>query len=180
MISNLKLAVVVFLKSKNFLWIFVNNAYPVHLYKERYYKLTQLIICFSSRTGDLKGGYGNASHPEGDFYNTVPYGELLPLPPQATPSTQRGFYNEEFSPLRLDTCKDDCKYSFLYIFWHMKHSLIILILYFSTILQIKEIFLIVVYLYCGFDQGIHCLWFYIQFLLRTLILMQCKIYNLSV
>lgn len=39
MISDLKLAVVVFLKSKNFLWIFFNNAYPVHLYKERYYGL---------------------------------------------------------------------------------------------------------------------------------------------
>ncbi|KAG8330825.1 hypothetical protein J6590_054113 [Homalodisca vitripennis] len=64
-------------------------------------------VHLNSRTGELKGSYGNATMSESDYYNTVPYGELLPLPPQATPSTQRGFYNEEFSPLRLDTCKDD-------------------------------------------------------------------------
>ncbi|XP_054279340.1 histone-lysine N-methyltransferase 2D-like isoform X3 [Macrosteles quadrilineatus] len=64
-------------------------------------------IHLNSRTGELKGSYGNAMYNDTDHYNTVPYGELLPHPPPSTPSTQRGFYNEEFSPLRLDSCKDD-------------------------------------------------------------------------
>jgi len=64
-------------------------------------------IHLNSRTGELKGSYGNATYNDTDHYNTVPYGELLPNPPPSTPSTQRGFYNEEFSPLRLNSCKDD-------------------------------------------------------------------------
>ncbi|XP_075232135.1 uncharacterized protein LOC142330615 [Lycorma delicatula] len=65
-------------------------------------------IHLNSRTGELKGKYGVAVLPtEADHYNTEPYGDLPPLPPQPPPSTQRGFYNEEFAPLKLDTMKDE-------------------------------------------------------------------------
>lgn len=41
-----------------------------------------------------------------DYYNTDPFGDEEPLSPSVLPSTTRGFYNEEFSPLNLEA---DCE-----------------------------------------------------------------------
>lgn len=58
---------------------------------------------YNTRTGDLVGSYGSATLPGvSDHYNTQPFGELEPLPPQQPASTQRGFYDQEFPPLKLD------------------------------------------------------------------------------
>ncbi|XP_014291793.1 histone-lysine N-methyltransferase 2C isoform X5 [Halyomorpha halys] len=60
-----------------------------------------------TRLGELRGIYGSAYLPhENDHYNTLPFGDLPPKAP-STPATQRGFYNEEFAPLKLHTAKDD-------------------------------------------------------------------------
>lgn len=60
---------------------------------------------YNTRTGDLIGLYGSANIPGvSDHYNTQPFGELEPLPPQQPISTQRGFYDQEFPPLKLDDC----------------------------------------------------------------------------
>ncbi|CAG2053007.1 unnamed protein product [Timema podura] len=65
---------------------------------------------YSTRTGDLKGSYGSATLPHiSDHYNTKPFGELEPIPPQPQQSTQRGFYNQEFAPLKLDNEGEDKK-----------------------------------------------------------------------
>lgn len=61
---------------------------------------------YNARVGDLTGSYGAANLPGlSDHYNTQPFGELDPLPPQQPPSTQRGFYDQEFPPLKLDDCE---------------------------------------------------------------------------
>lgn len=61
---------------------------------------------YNARVGDLTGSYGAANFPGmSDHYNTQPFGELDPLPPQQPPSTQRGFYDQEFPPLKLDDCE---------------------------------------------------------------------------
>lgn len=61
---------------------------------------------YNVRIGDLTGNYGSANLPGvSDHYNTQPFGELDPLPPQQPPSTQRGFYDQEFPSLKLDECK---------------------------------------------------------------------------
>lgn len=58
---------------------------------------------YNARIGDLIGTYGSGSLPGiSDHYNTQPFGELDPLPPQQPPTTQRGFYDQEFPPLKLD------------------------------------------------------------------------------
>ncbi|XP_060525404.1 histone-lysine N-methyltransferase 2C-like [Cylas formicarius] len=58
---------------------------------------------FDSRTGDLVGTYGNAMVPGySDFYSTTPYGDEEPLPEKPPPSTQRGFYDQEFPLIRFD------------------------------------------------------------------------------
>ncbi|XP_024080404.1 histone-lysine N-methyltransferase 2D-like isoform X6 [Cimex lectularius] len=60
-----------------------------------------------TRLGELRGSYGQAYLPsENDHYNTLPFGDLPPRAP-TTPSTQRGFYNEEFAPLKLHSTKDE-------------------------------------------------------------------------
>lgn len=60
---------------------------------------------YNTRTGDLTGSYGAASlQGTADHYNTQPFGELEPSPAQQAPSTQRGFYDQEFAPLKLDDC----------------------------------------------------------------------------
>ncbi|GLG97653.1 Histone-lysine N-methyltransferase trr [Gryllus bimaculatus] len=65
---------------------------------------------YNTRLGDLRGQNGNASLPGvSDYYNTQPYGDLPPLPPQPPVSTQRGFYNEEFAPIKLENENDDKK-----------------------------------------------------------------------
>jgi len=40
---------------------------------------------------------------ESDYYNTKPFGDLEPVSPLPQPSTQRGFYNEEFDPLKFES-----------------------------------------------------------------------------
>ncbi|KAI4497783.1 hypothetical protein M0802_007109 [Mischocyttarus mexicanus] len=62
---------------------------------------------YNTRTGDLIGSYGSANLPGvSDHYNTQPFGELEPLPPQQPVSTQRGFYDQEFPPLKLDDAEE--------------------------------------------------------------------------
>lgn len=61
-------------------------------------------------TGELRGRYGSASLPNvSDHYNTRPFGPLPPLPPLPPPSTQRGFYDQEFASVRFDNDSDDKK-----------------------------------------------------------------------
>lgn len=61
---------------------------------------------YNTRMGDLTGTYGHASLASiSDHYNTQPFGDLEPLAPPPPVSTQRGFYEEEFPPLKLDDCK---------------------------------------------------------------------------
>ncbi|XP_043479344.1 histone-lysine N-methyltransferase 2C-like isoform X5 [Leptopilina heterotoma] len=58
---------------------------------------------YNTRTGDLIGSYGSARISGiSDHYNTQPFGELDPLPPVPPVSTQRGFYDQEFPPLKFD------------------------------------------------------------------------------
>lgn len=40
---------------------------------------------------------------ESDYYNTRPFGDLEPVSPLPYTSTQRGFYNEEFDPLKFES-----------------------------------------------------------------------------
>ncbi|XP_046742436.1 histone-lysine N-methyltransferase 2C-like isoform X3 [Diprion similis] len=62
---------------------------------------------YSTRIGDLTGSYGSATlQGTADHYNTRPFGELQPLPAQPAPSTQRGFYDQEFVPLKFDDSDD--------------------------------------------------------------------------
>ncbi|XP_029659206.1 histone-lysine N-methyltransferase trr, partial [Formica exsecta] len=62
---------------------------------------------YNTRIGDLIGNYGSASLPGiSDHYNTQPFGELNPLSPQQPSTTQRGFYEQEFPPLKLDDTDD--------------------------------------------------------------------------
>jgi histone-lysine N-methyltransferase MLL3 len=58
---------------------------------------------YTTRQGDLKGTFGAAhlAHVS-DHYNTQPFGDLPPLPPQPAVSTQRGFYDQEFAALKLE------------------------------------------------------------------------------
>jgi len=62
---------------------------------------------YTTRQGDLKGTFGGAhlAHVS-DHYNTQPFGDLPPLPPQPTVSTQRGFYDQEFATLKLENDDD--------------------------------------------------------------------------
>lgn len=64
--------------------------------------------------GELVGKYSNASLPNvSDFYNTEPFGckePIVELPPS---STQRGFYDQEFSPLKFDEEEHRSKYDLL-------------------------------------------------------------------
>lgn len=58
---------------------------------------------YDSRFGDLKGSYGNAILPDYlDYYSTKPFGDFEPLPEKPQPSTQRGFYDKEFPPIKFD------------------------------------------------------------------------------
>lgn len=62
---------------------------------------------YDSRCGDLVGTYGNAVLPDiSDYYNTQPYGDLDPLPEKTPASTQRGFYDQEFTLIKFDTDED--------------------------------------------------------------------------
>lgn len=61
--------------------------------------------------GELTGNFGSSTlSGHDDCYNTDPFGDEEPSSPSAVPSTTRGFYNEEFSPLNLEA---DCEYGVL-------------------------------------------------------------------
>ncbi|XP_050538533.1 histone-lysine N-methyltransferase 2D-like isoform X4 [Daktulosphaira vitifoliae] len=63
------------------------------------------------KKGDLKGEMGLSTlSGESDYYNTKPFGDLLPVSPLPQPSTQRGFYNEEFIPLKFESDNDEKKF----------------------------------------------------------------------
>lgn len=69
---------------------------------------------YNIRFGDLIGEFGTARIPNvADFYNAKPFGEEEPIPEKPPVSTQRGFYDQEFSPIRLDTDSDEKKLDFL-------------------------------------------------------------------
>jgi [histone H3]-lysine4 N-trimethyltransferase MLL3 len=54
-------------------------------------------------SGELKGSFGNAELPHvSDFYNTKPFGNLDAKIEQAPVSTQRGFYDQEFPPIKFE------------------------------------------------------------------------------
>ncbi|XP_063990116.1 histone-lysine N-methyltransferase 2C-like isoform X3 [Diachasmimorpha longicaudata] len=62
---------------------------------------------YNTRTGDCTGVYGVARLlGVSDHYNTQPFGEQEPSTPQQPTSTQRGFYDQEFPPLKLDDALD--------------------------------------------------------------------------
>ena len=70
---------------------------------------------YSTRQGDLRGTFGAAhlAHVS-DHYNTQPFGDLPPLPPQPAISTQRGFYDQEFTALKLEN-DGECSYDIIII-----------------------------------------------------------------
>lgn len=54
-------------------------------------------------SGELLGSYGNAELANiSDFYNTKPFGLLEGKTEQAPVSTQRGFYDQEFPPIKFE------------------------------------------------------------------------------
>lgn len=77
----------------------------MYLFKISFYiKLKLNTIISSFKCGDLKGKVGSCNLPgESDYYNTKPFGDLEPVSPLPQPSTQRGFYNEEFEPLKFES-----------------------------------------------------------------------------
>ncbi|KAF5285410.1 hypothetical protein FQA39_LY16664 [Lamprigera yunnana] len=59
------------------------------------------------RLGDLSGCYGNAVFPGfSDYYSSKPYGDAEPAQEKSSSSTQRGFYDQEFPPIKFDTEED--------------------------------------------------------------------------
>ena len=53
--------------------------------------------------GELTGIYGKSEIQNvSDFYNTIPFGMLEPKSEQAPVSTQRGFYDQEFPPIKFE------------------------------------------------------------------------------
>ncbi|KFB47865.1 AGAP011192-PA-like protein [Anopheles sinensis] len=59
---------------------------------------------YSIASGDLTGSYGSAQLPSvADFYNTKPFGVKDPPPEPVPTSTQRGFYDQEFAPIKFET-----------------------------------------------------------------------------
>ncbi|XP_031333016.1 histone-lysine N-methyltransferase 2C-like isoform X3 [Photinus pyralis] len=65
-----------------------------------------LKVC-NSRVGDLNGSYGNAIVPGfSDYYSSKPYGNIEPMEEKSTPSTQRGFYDQEFPVIKFDADED--------------------------------------------------------------------------
>lgn len=69
---------------------------------------------FDLSSGELTGSYGKAEMPFiSDFYNTKPFGLLEPKPEQPTASSQRGFYDQEFSPIKFEEEDQRTKYDVL-------------------------------------------------------------------
>lgn len=57
---------------------------------------------YNTRLGDLSGDYGAAIiNDVSDYYNTIPFGFKEPLPKKPPVSTQRGFYDQEFEPIKF-------------------------------------------------------------------------------
>lgn len=57
--------------------------------------------------GDLIGQYGSAEiSNQSDFYTTKPFGSKTQQPEQTVISTQRGFYDQEFPPIKFDSESD--------------------------------------------------------------------------
>lgn len=62
-----------------------------------------LIGCTAGQYGELTGSMGTARIPNASqFYNTKPFGPETAVPPVPTASSQRGFYDQEFAPLKLE------------------------------------------------------------------------------
>jgi histone-lysine N-methyltransferase MLL3 len=58
---------------------------------------------YNITSGELTGTFGNAElHNASDFYNTKLFGILEPKVEQAPVSTQRGFYDQEFPPIKFE------------------------------------------------------------------------------
>lgn len=65
--------------------------------------------------GDLSGIFGKAELPTvGDYYYVKPFGYMSPVPEPIPVSTQRGFYDQEFPPIRFDEENDKKRYDFGY------------------------------------------------------------------
>lgn len=63
--------------------------------------------------GDLVGEFGRAEFPSvGDHYSIKPFGYSSPVPEAIPVSTQRGFYDAEFPPIRFDETEDRRRYDF--------------------------------------------------------------------
>lgn len=69
---------------------------------------------YSITSGDLTGIFGHAQIPNvADFYNTKPFGLKEPPPEPPIPaSTQRGFYDQEFPPIKFEM-EDRYRYDFV-------------------------------------------------------------------
>lgn len=60
---------------------------------------------------------------ESDYYNTKPFGDMEPVSPLPQPSTQRGFYNEEFDPLKFESdSMCDNKYMCYAYYYYISYS----------------------------------------------------------
>lgn len=58
---------------------------------------------YNITSGELTGNFGNAELSNvSDFYNTKPFGIQEPKVEQAPISTQRGFYDQEFPPIKFE------------------------------------------------------------------------------
>lgn len=58
---------------------------------------------YNISSGELLGNYGNSELPSvSDFYNTKPFGTVCAKSEQAPLSTQRGFYDQEFPPIKFE------------------------------------------------------------------------------
>ncbi|CAB3379589.1 Hypothetical predicted protein [Cloeon dipterum] len=57
-----------------------------------------------AHNGTLIGRFGKANIPSvSDFYNTKPFGDLPQIQPDTPTSSQNGFYDQEFAPLKLES-----------------------------------------------------------------------------
>lgn len=58
---------------------------------------------YNTKSGELSGCFGKGELSSiSDFYNTKPFGPLEPKVEKVPTSTQRGFYDQEFPPIKFD------------------------------------------------------------------------------
>lgn len=58
---------------------------------------------YNTTSGELTGAFGKGEIlSSSDFYNTKPFGSLEPKAEKVAASTQRGFYDQEFPPIKFD------------------------------------------------------------------------------